>query len=100
MKKQPIQSATSLPPSPDAERKVRMLKYTIAMVVRLICFLVAALLYKQLGWWTLIPVVAAVLLPYIAVVVANTVIQSAVTPVERPGSLVPLSVPHTPGADG
>ena len=100
MKKQPIQSATSLPPSPDAERKVRMLKYTIAMVVRLICFLVAAVLYKQLGWWTLVPIAGAVLLPYIAVVLANTVIQSKVTPVERPGSLVPLSIPHGPGADG
>jgi predicted tellurium resistance membrane protein TerC len=100
MKKQPIQSATSLPPSPDAERKVRMLKYTVAMVIRLICFLVAALLYKTLGWWTLIPVVAAVILPYVAVVLANTVIQSKITPVERPGALVPLSLPHSPGADG
>src|ERR1700712_5519930 len=100
MKKQPIQSATSLPPSPDAERKTRMLKYTVAMVIRLICFLVAALLYKTLGWWTLIPIVAAVVLPYIAVVLANTVIQSNVTPVERPGSLVRFSAPHVPGADG
>ena len=100
MKKQPIQSATSLPPSPDAERKVRMLKYTVAMVIRLICFLVAVIFAKSLGWWILIPITAAVLLPYIAVVLANTVIQSKVTAVERPGSLVPLSLPHSPGTDG
>jgi predicted tellurium resistance membrane protein TerC len=100
MKKQPIQSATSLPPSPDAERKTRMLKYTIAMVLRLICFLVAALLYKTLGWWTLVPITGAVILPYIAVVLANTVIQSKVTAVERPGSLVPMPLPRTPGAHG
>jgi predicted tellurium resistance membrane protein TerC len=98
MKKQPIQSATSLPPSPDAERRVRMLKYTAAMVLRLICFLIAALFYQTLGWWTLIPIAGAVILPYIAVVLANTVIQSKVTPVERPGSLVP--VPHSHGVDG
>ena len=100
MKKQPIQSATSLPPSPDAERKVRMLKYTIAMVIRLICFLVAAVFARQLGWWILIPIAGAVLLPYIAVVLANTVVQSKVTDVERPGSIVPMSRPHTPGANG
>ncbi len=38
MKKQPTQSATSLPPSPDAERRVRMRKYFIAMGLRLVCF--------------------------------------------------------------
>jgi hypothetical protein len=96
MKKQPIQSATSLPPSPDAERKTRMLKYTVAMVLRLICFLILVLL--PLSWWSLVPLAGAVILPYVAVVLANTVIQSKVTPVERPGSLVP--VPHSHGADG
>lgn len=100
MKKQPIQSATSLPPSPDAERNIRMLKYTIAMVIRLICFLVAALLYKSLGWWTLVPIAGAVILPYVAVVLANTVIQSNATPVERPGSLVPAPLPRGRGTDG
>ena len=98
MKKQPIQSATSLPPSPEAERKIRMLKYAVAMVLRLICFVIAVLLYRTLGWWTLIPIVGAVILPYIAVVLANTVIHSKITPVERPGSLVP--VPHSHGVDG
>jgi predicted tellurium resistance membrane protein TerC len=97
MKKQQIQSATSLPPSPDAERKVRMLKYTVAMVLRLVCFVVALLI--PLGWWTIFPIIGAIVLPYIAVVLANTVIQSKVTPVERPGSLVPVSLPHSPGVD-
>jgi predicted tellurium resistance membrane protein TerC len=97
MKKPQIQSATSLPPSPDAERKSRMLRYTAAMVLRLICFLIAVLL--PLSWWTLLPIIAAIVLPYIAVVLANTVIQSKVATPERPGSLVPLSLPHTPGAE-
>lgn len=94
MKKPQIQSATSLPPSPDAERKTRMLKYTAAMVLRLICFLVAILV--PLSWWTLIPIAGAVILPYVAVVLANTVTQGRVAPVERPGGLVPL--PHSHGA--
>ncbi|HEY5229657.1 MAG TPA: DUF3099 domain-containing protein [Galbitalea sp.] len=106
MNKQPIQSATSLPPSPDAERRTRMIKYTVAMVLRLICFLLVCLI--PLSWWTLIPLIGAVILPYVAVVLANTVIQSGVTPVERPGGLVPVPqnsapqnpVSHTPGADG
>ena len=97
MKKQPIQSATSLPPSPDAERKSRMLKYTAAMSLRLVCFLIMVLI--PLSWWTLIPIIGAIVLPYIAVVLANTVIQAKVAPVERPGSLVPVSQPHKSGAD-
>ena len=91
MMKQPMQSATSLPPSPDAERKSRMLKYTIAMVIRLICFIVAIFIHNL---WALIPIAGAILLPYIAVVLANTVVHPKSTPVERPGSLVPVARPH------
>jgi hypothetical protein len=89
MKKQPIQSATSLPPSPDAERRSRMIKYLVTMSIRIVCFIVAIFIHN---WWALIPIAGAVLLPYVAVVLANTVVQPPVTPVERPGGLVP--VPH------
>lgn len=95
MKKQPIQSATSLPPSPDAERRSRMLKYTIAMSIRLVCFITAIFIHNL---WALIPIAGAILLPYVAVVLANTVVQPRVTPVERPGGLVPVPHPHS-GAD-
>jgi predicted tellurium resistance membrane protein TerC len=91
MKKQPIQSATSLPPSPDAERRGRMIKYTIAMCIRLVCFVVAIFIHS---WWALIPIAGALILPYVAVVLANTVVQPKITPVERPGGLVPVSSPH------
>jgi hypothetical protein len=94
MKKQPIQSATSLPPSPDEERRGRMIKYTIAMSLRFVCFFVALAMSFPPSWWTLIPVAGAVILPYIAVVVANTVVQPRVADVERPGGLVPM--PPTP----
>lgn len=46
-----------------------MIKYTVAMGIRLVCigacFLVS-------GWWLLIPALGAVILPYFAVVVANS----------------------------
>jgi hypothetical protein len=74
-----------------------MIKYTLAMVLRLICFVAAILI--PLSWWTLIPVAAAIILPYVAVVLANTVIQPNTTPVERPGNLVPISLPHSSGGD-
>jgi cytoskeletal protein RodZ len=47
------QSVTSVEISPDLERRSRFLKYTIAMVIRVICILLA------------------VVLPYFAVIIAN-----------------------------
>ena len=91
MKKPQIQSATSLPPSPDAERRTRMIKYLVAMSIRLICFVTAIFIHSL---WALIPIIGAIVLPYIAVVLANTVVQPRVTPVERPGGLVPVAHPH------
>ncbi|HEX4056984.1 MAG TPA: DUF3099 domain-containing protein [Galbitalea sp.] len=88
-----MQSATALPPSPDAERHSRMLKYTVAMSIRLVCFIAAIFVYQWSPLWALIPLLGAVTLPYIAVVLANTVVQPRVTPVERPGGLVHVSHP-------
>lgn len=89
MKKQQIQSATSLPPSPDEERRGRMIKYLVMMAVRLVCFIAAIFVYYWFGWWwALVPLTGAILLPYIAVVIANTVNEGRIRPVERPGSLV------------
>ena len=65
--KQP-QSITSLPESPDADRRRRMVRYLIAMVIRVAC--VIACFFLQ-GWWLVIPIIGAVLLPYVAVVIAN-----------------------------
>jgi Protein of unknown function (DUF3099) len=62
------QSITTLPVSPTAERHSRMIKYSIAMGIRTLC--VVSLLFVQ-GWWIVVMVVAALVLPYLAVVVAN-----------------------------
>jgi hypothetical protein len=98
MKKQPVQSATSLPPSPDEERRGRVIKYTITMSVRVVCFL---LIFVVPGWWRIIPVLGTIVLPYIAVVIANTATRSSAPPPERPGAVVLVrdpSAPH-PGED-
>ncbi|GAA1057308.1 hypothetical protein GCM10017608_34430 [Agromyces luteolus] len=86
MKHQPLQSITSLPPSPEAERRARMIKYTVMMSIRVAC--IVALLFVQ-GWWLLVFALGAVFLPYFAVVVAN-VATTRRSEVESPGGIVPL----------
>lgn len=71
---------TSLPRSPEDDQRARMIKYTIMMSVRVVCI---GLCIVVPGWWRLVFAVAAVFLPYIAVVLANTV-DTRVTDVERP----------------
>lgn len=62
------QSITSLPESPDIERRRRMTRYLIAMAIRVACIFLCFFVH---GWWLLLPIVGAVVLPYIAVVLAN-----------------------------
>lgn len=75
---------TSLPPSPDAERRKRMIEYSIMMGIRVLCVL--ACIWVR-GWWLLVPAVGAIFLPYFAVVVANAVQSGDGGQVERPGAL-------------
>jgi hypothetical protein len=62
------QSITSLPESPEVDRRRRMVRYGVAMGLRVAC--VIACFFVQ-GWWLLVPIIGAVVLPYIAVVLAN-----------------------------
>jgi len=78
-------SITELPPSPDHERHMRMIKYAVAMTVRVICIILVVVIP---GWWRIIPGLAAVFLPYFAVVIANNVRTRAAGSVQRPGGLV------------
>lgn len=83
------QSITTLPLSPDEERRSRMIKYSIAMGVRFVCF--AACFFVQ-GWWLILPVVGAIVLPYFAVVLANVHSNESST-VVRPGTIVRVTGP-------
>jgi predicted tellurium resistance membrane protein TerC len=96
MRKSSEQSVTSLPPSPDDDRRARFRRYTIAMVVRLACFI---LCFFVQGWWLILPVLAALILPYVAVVLANTGSGKSGAPVIAPGSLA-LPAPSADRTDG
>jgi hypothetical protein len=66
-------SVTGLPTSLQDDQDERMRRYLVSMGIRTICFILAVIALAGLHWtligWTL--VVAAVILPYIAVVMAN-----------------------------
>jgi len=62
------QSITSIGVSPEDERKSRMLRYTLAMTIRVICIVLAMVVQ---GWLMWLFFAGAILLPYFAVVIAN-----------------------------
>jgi hypothetical protein len=62
------QSVTSLGEAPEVERKRRMIRYTIAMTVRVLCLVFG--MFAQ-GWLMWVLFAGAILLPYFAVVLAN-----------------------------
>jgi predicted tellurium resistance membrane protein TerC len=76
---------TELPPSPEDERRTRMIRYLIAMAIRLVCIVLAIVLPD---WWKIVPIIGAVTLPYFAVVLANNVARTSTGRVRRPGALV------------
>lgn len=75
---------TELPRSPDDERRTRMIRYTVAMSIRVVCL---ALVVIVPDWWKLLPALGAVALPYFAVVAANNAVRTG-SPVARPGAIV------------
>lgn len=72
---------TALPPSPDDDQRRRMRQYTIAMSIRVVC--IVACLFTS-GWVQIVCIVGAVVLPSIAVMVANAKGAPGGRP-ERPG---------------
>ena len=75
---------TMLPPSPDDERRGRMIKYTIAMAIRVVCIILCIVVP---GWWVVIPVLGAVFLPYFAVLIANSTTTKSGS-IESPGGVM------------
>lgn len=62
-----------------------MVRYGVAMGVRMVCVILAFVLH---GWFQLAAVIGAIALPYFAVVIANVSMRHAGAAVERPGSIV------------
>jgi predicted tellurium resistance membrane protein TerC len=67
--KSKAQSVTNLQLSPEEERRSRMIRYSIAMSLRFVCIVLAMVLQ---GWMMWLCFAGAILLPYFAVVIANS----------------------------
>lgn len=78
-----VTSITTVPEPASVDRDRRTRQYLAMMGLRTLCFVLA---YFAEGWLRWTCVVLAVVLPYIAVVVANAVrpqVDTAVAPVPR-----------------
>jgi hypothetical protein len=94
MRTKPI-AITELPSSPDEERRGRMIRYSVAMGIRMVCIILVIVVPD---WWRLIPAIGAIVLPYFAVVIANNVSRRVSGSVARPGSIVPASRAAAPSS--
>jgi hypothetical protein len=63
---------TEARPPRSADIAYRERRYLIMMSVRLVCFVIAVVLFVNgAGWLTAIPAVGAIIIPYFAVIFAN-----------------------------
>lgn len=90
-------SATSLPRSPHDEEGARVRKYAITMGIRMACFVLMVVITPY-GWYTWVLGTGAVVLPYIAVVLANVGEDAALPTRESPDRALTGS-PSSPDAD-
>ncbi|HEY0217106.1 MAG TPA: DUF3099 domain-containing protein [Cellulomonas sp.] len=68
----PVQRVTDAPEPLAADQARRARRYLAQMAVRLVCFLLAVLLWHRVPLWvSLLLIVGAVVLPYTAVLFAN-----------------------------
>ncbi|MFF2031497.1 DUF3099 domain-containing protein [Arthrobacter sp. NPDC058192] len=63
-----VHSITDAAAAHSDEMRQRMIKYAVAMGIRMLCLI---LIFVVDGWFKLIPVLGAVFLPWVAVVIAN-----------------------------
>jgi len=84
MKAQP-QSVTTLVDSPGADRRRRMIRYSVAMGIRMVC--IVMMLFVQ-GWLLIVCALGAIFLPYFAVILANAATAPRQGLVEGPSGVV------------
>lgn len=72
-----------------------MRRYALTMGIRMVCFLLMALI-QPIGWYTWVFGIAAAVLPYIAVVFANAGSDSIETQAESPQQEIASSIPSPP----
>ncbi len=100
-RRDPAHLVTEARQSRSAEINQRERRYLVMMGIRVICFVLATVMFlNHAGWLSLIPAAGAILLPYFAVVVANARQENGVSEFEPyqpklPERYVP---PAQPGA--
>lgn len=77
-----VHSVTTAASGHSSDLSKRQLQYGIAMTIRLVCFVLAVLV--PFGWFTWVFIVGAVILPYVAVVLANAGGRTGETGLEKP----------------
>ncbi len=92
-----LQSITTVSESPDDDRRRRMIQYMVTMSIRIVCIVLCLFVT---GWWLVLPILGAVVLPYIAVLLANATSSSDSDAPERPGALVHVPTDRSRGAEG
>ncbi|MGP4031934.1 DUF3099 domain-containing protein [Pseudarthrobacter sp. 1C304] len=63
-----VHSITDAATAHSEEMRQRMIKYAVAMGIRMVCLV---LIFVVDGWFKVLPVLGAVFLPWIAVIIAN-----------------------------
>ena len=63
-----VHSITDAATAHSEEMRQRMIKYAVAMGIRMVCLV---LIFVVDGWFKVIPVIGAVFLPWFAVIIAN-----------------------------
>ncbi len=64
----PVQSITNATVAHSDDMRHRMVQYSVTMGIRMVCI---AAIFVFDGWFKLVPVIGAVVLPWVAVMIAN-----------------------------
>lgn len=63
-----VHSITDAATAHSEEMRQRMIKYAVAMGIRMVCLI---LIFVVDGWFKILPAIGAVFLPWVAVIIAN-----------------------------
>jgi hypothetical protein len=67
-----VHLVTQARPSLSDDIAYRQRRYLLMMGIRALCFVIAVVMFvNHLGWFSLIPAIGAIIIPYFAVVFAN-----------------------------
>nr|WP_218853225.1 DUF3099 domain-containing protein [Microbacterium immunditiarum] len=84
-----------MPRAPRDDAGARSMKYIIMMSIRVVCFILMVVVTPY-GWYTWVFGAGAVILPYIAVVIANVSSRPPVASAENPELTLTAAPPPAP----